>query len=67
MEGIFRGSCEEILAAARRMGTPLTEVLQAILTDPLLDWIPGEEQDATQKVTSELHRRTQKFEYANRL
>lgn len=50
VEGVFRGSCEQVLSLARRQGTPLTEVLQAILTDPLLDWIPGEEQDSVQKV-----------------
>ena len=50
VEGIFRGSCEQILRLARGQGEPLAEVLQAILTDPLLDWIPGEEQDSIQKV-----------------
>ncbi|KAK9839154.1 hypothetical protein WJX74_010625 [Apatococcus lobatus] len=49
VEGTFRGSCEQILSLARSQGTSLTEVLQAILTDPLLDWIPGEEQSSVQK------------------
>ena len=50
VEGIFRGSCEQILRLARSQGAALAEVLQTILTDPLLDWIPGEEQDSIQKV-----------------
>ena len=46
VEGTFRLSCEAVLTVLRRNSQAVCRLMEAILYDPLVDWVPHQE-DAT--------------------
>ena len=61
MEGVFRLSCEAVLTGLRRNRRALALLMEAILLDPLVDWVPNREDAAAnqartlQSDTPDLH------------
>jgi phosphatidylinositol kinase/protein kinase (PI-3 family) len=50
VEGAFRRGCEHIIRVARRHSTTLSSLLQSVLVDPLVTWLPDRDQAGTKKV-----------------
>ncbi|KAL0054989.1 hypothetical protein WJX82_005498 [Trebouxia sp. C0006] len=49
VEGAFRRGCEHIIRVARRHSTTLSSLLQSVLVDPLVTWLPDRDQAGTKK------------------
>lgn len=55
VEGTFRLTCEAMLACLRRNAQALELLLEAILLDPLVDWVPSREDAAANQAKPEHH------------
>ena len=50
VEGTFRSSCEAVLLSLRHNSRALLLLMEAILTDPLVDWAPDREDAVANQV-----------------
>ncbi len=51
VEGVFRMSCEAVLTVVRRNSQALALLMEAILLDPLVDWVPNREDAAANQAS----------------
>lgn len=52
VEGIFRKSCQAVLACLRSHAEPILLLLEAVLNDNLVEWAPDRPDTAATKVSS---------------
>lgn len=51
VEGVFRLSCEAVLTGLRRNSQALALLMEAIILDPLVDWVPHREDAAANQAS----------------